>query len=301
MGYMGTGVAGRQSVAVEAAAQRWDTRLYDGLLARRIAPETRGALIHALGEVGVEAEYLLVLVDALPGTARPTHADGDIFLQRLTASLSRLVEASARLEVATQSYLTALEASYPGVESGPRDDVWWPLFDGYTLRGEPLEARLRRCGYAWRQVVESRLPVHMEAILEQLALTLFALGSLPPAGITPVSTLYGGLYALSSALHGDIVPRHILSDSGDQRYPGALASVACLRDLDANGDASLDSDLAWARAQYAAVSGSRTSYGPAPTAQQLGAMAGGDARLMAAQAAYEWGRIIGFLEYLRRG
>ena len=300
MGYMGTGVAGRQSVAIEEVGARWDARLYDGLLARRIAPETRGALIHALGEVGVEAEFLLVLVDALPGTARPTHADGALFLQRLTGSLSRLVETSAALEVATQSYLTALEASYPGVESGPRDDVWWPLFDGYTLRGEPLEARLRRCGYAWRHVVELRLPVHMEAILEQLALTLFALGSLPPAGIIPVSTLYGGLYALSSALYGDIVPRHILSDSGDARYPGALASVARLRDLDASEGASLDSDIAWARAQYASVSGARTSYGPALNTQELRSVAGGDARLMAAQAAYEWGRIIGFLEYLRR-
>lgn len=301
MGYMGTGVAGRQVIAVEETGPRWDMRLYDGLFARRIAPETRGALIHALGEVGVEAEFLLVLVDALPGAARPTHVDGEVFLQRLTASLSRLVEASATLEVATQGYLTALEASYPGVESGPRDDVWWPLFDGYTLRGEPLEARLRRCGFAWRHVVESRLPIHMEAILEQLALTLFALGSLPPAGIIPVSTLHGGLYALSSALHGDIVPRHILSDSGDSRYPGALASVARLRELKASDGASLDSDIAWARAQYAAVSGARTSYGPALNTQQLRDVAGGDARLMAAQAAYEWGRIIGFLEYLRRG
>jgi hypothetical protein len=141
----------------------------------------------------------------------------------------------------------------------------------------------------------------MEAILEQLALTVYALCSLPPAGVTPVSTLYQGLYELSSALHGDIVPRHILGASGDPRYPGALASITRLRALDASGDTSLESDLDWARAQYAAVSGARTSYGPAlartldPNAPQVH-----DARLLAAHAAYQWGHTIGFLEYLRR-
>jgi hypothetical protein len=294
---------GQRGATLEAAAPGWDARLYDGLLTRRIAPETCGGLIRALGEVGVEAEFLLVLVDALPGAARPMRGDGEIFLQRLTASLSRLAEASATLEVATQSYLTALEAHYPGVENSSRDEVWWPPFAGYALRGEPLEARLRRCGYSWRHVVESRLPTHMEAILEQLALTLYALGSLPPAGIVPVSTLYHGLYALSSALHGDIVPRHIMSGSGDPRYPGALASVVRLRQLDASSGASgasLDSDLAWAHAQYAAVSGARTSFGPALNLREPQTVAVNDARLLAAHAAYEWGRVIGFLEYLRR-
>lgn len=303
MGYVGTGVTGRHgAVMLEAsAASGWDARLYDGLLTRRIAPETRSALMHALGDVGVEAEFLLVLVDALPSVGRPSHMVGELFLQRLTSALTRLTEAAATLEVATQGYLTALEASYPDIQARPRDEVWWPVFSGYSLRGEPLEARLRRCGFAYRHVVESRLPVHMEAILEQLALMVYALSSLPPAGVAPVSTLYHGLYELSSALHGDIVPRHILGASGDPRYPGALASVSRLRALDASGDTSLESDLAWARAQYAAVSGVRTSFGPAL------AHASGpndapvhDARLLAAHAAYAWGRTIGFLEYLRR-
>jgi hypothetical protein len=304
MGYASTSVTGQHSATIAATDSSWDARLFDGLRARRIAPEIRSGLTHALGEVGVEAEFLLVLVDAAPGAVRPTRADGELFLRRLTASLSRLIEASATLEMATQSYLTALEASYPDVAHAPnsqRDDVWWPQFSGYTVRGEPLEARLRRCGFAYRHVVESRLPVHMEAILEQLALTLYALGSLPPAGIIPVSTLYHGLYALSSALHGDIVPRHIMAGSGDPRYPGALASIVRLHDLDASGDTSLDVDLAWARAQYAAVSGSRTSFGPAPlTASELSASQIGDARVLAAHAAYEWGHTIGFLESLRR-
>lgn len=302
MSYVGTGIAGRLGAGLlEASAAGWDARLYDGLFTRRIAPETRNALMRALGDVGVEAEFLLVLVDALPGAARPNHMVGALFLQRLTGALTRLTESAAALEVATQSYLTALEASYPDLQTQPREEVWWPAFSGYSLRGEPLEARLRRCGYAYRHVVESRLPVHMEAILEQLALTLFALSNLPPAGVAPVSTLYYGLYELSSALHGDIVPHHILGASGDPRYPGALASITRLRALDASGDTSLDSDLTWARAQYAAVSGTRTSFGPmlTHTPTQSAAQAG-DARLLAAHAAYEWGRTIGFLEYLRR-
>lgn len=303
MGYVGTGLTGRQSAVIAMPAEMgWDSRLYDGLLTRRIPPETRNELARALGAVGVEAEFLLVLVDALPGVARPTHQLGEVFLQRLSAALHRLTEIAATLELATQGYLTALEAGYPGVGRGPRDQVWWPAFSGYTLRGEPLEARLRRCGFAYRHVVESRLPTHMEAILEQLALTVYALSHLPPAGVVPVSTLYHGLYELSSALHGDIVPRHILSASGDPRYPGALASIARLRDFDASGDTSLDSDLAWARAQYAAVSGARTSFGPAPlNTRDLSHTSLDDGRLLAAHAAYEWGHTIGFLEYLRRG
>jgi hypothetical protein len=303
MGYMGTSVTGHHSAVIAATAHTpgWDSRLYDGLRTRRIAPEIRNGLTRALGAVGVEAEFLLVLVDALPGVARPDHHIGEVFLQRLADSLARIAEASATLEVATQGYLTALEASYPGLNTWQRDDVWWPPFAGYTVRGELLEARLRRCGYAYRSVVESRLPVHMEAILEQLALTLYALGTLPPAGVAPVSTLYQGLYELSSALHGDLVPRHILGGSGDPRYPGALASIVRLRELDATSDTSLDSDLAWARAQYAAISGARTSFGPAPlNTSELNAARIDDARLLAAHAAYEWGHTIGFLEYLRR-
>ncbi|MDE3228626.1 MAG: hypothetical protein KGO05_01995, partial [Chloroflexota bacterium] len=84
--------------------------------------------------------------------------------------------------------------------------------------------------------------------------------------------------------HGDIAPRHILGASGDPRYPGALTSVTRLRTPGAGGDTSLASDIAWARAQYAAVGGA----------------ASGDARILAAHAAYQWGRVIGFLEYLRR-
>jgi hypothetical protein len=283
MGIVGLGDTGRHSAAV-LDDSGWSARLYDGLSAQRIAPETRDALARALGAVGVEAEFLLVLVDAFPGAARPDHHLGELFLQRLASALLRLTDAAAALEVATQGYLAALESAYPGVSATARDEVWWPPFSGYTLRGEPLEARLRRCGFAWRHVVESRLPTHMEAILEQLALTIYALCCLPPAGVMPIWTLYNGLYELSSALHGDLIPRHVLGASGDPRYPGALASVTRLRALDASGDTSLASDLAWAQAQYAAVGGGQT----------------GDARILAAHAAYQWGRTIGFLEYLRR-
>lgn len=282
------------------ASARWDVRLYDGLHSRRIAPETSDALASALGEIGVEAEFLLVLIDTFPGAPKASHLIGEGFLRRLSACLARLAESAATLELATQGYLTALEASYPDMIRSQADDVWWPTFGGYAQRGDSLEARLRRCGFAYRHVVESRLPVHMEAIQEQLALTLYALGSLPPIGVTPVSTLYQGLYELSSALHGDIVPRHILGASGDPRYPGALMSITQLRVLDASGDTSLDSDIAWARAQYAAVSGKRYSGGPAPVIEPSRSANAEDARLLAAHAAYEWGHTIGLLESLRK-
>lgn len=277
----------------------WDARLYDGLRSRRIAPEASAALTSALGEVGVAAEYVLVLVDALPGAPKASHLIGDAFLRRLTGCLTRLTESAATLEVATQAFLTALESAYPGATRSQPDDVWWPSFSGYVQRGDTVEGRLRRCGYAYRHVVESRLPVHMEAIQDQLALTLFALNNLPPMGITPITTLYQGLYELSSALHGDIVPRHILGASGDPRYPGALASIARLRELDASGDTSLNADIAWARAQYAAASGKRYSAGPALAIEPPGSASVEDARLLAAHAAYEWGRTIGLLESLR--
>src|SRR5512143_361481 len=122
MGTVGLGGGGRHSAAT-LDTSGWDTRIYTGLSAHRVAPETRDALARALGAVGVEAEFLLILLDSFPGAARPDHHLGEVFLQRLASALMRLTDASAALEAATQGYLAALEVAYPDVSETPRDEV----------------------------------------------------------------------------------------------------------------------------------------------------------------------------------
>ncbi len=276
-----------------SSAGGWDTRLYDGLRVSRIASDVRSGLGAALGQIGVEAEYLLLLVSSFPGEARPSRALGALFLTRLETALERLVDASASLEVATQGFLAALDEAYPELRHmRGKSGVWWPAFSGYTAPGAPLEARLRRCGYAYRHVLESRLPAHMEAILEQMALTLYALSALPPAGVTPVASLAQGLDELASAIQGEIVPRHIVGLSGDDRYPGALAAIERLMALDARENTSLESDIAWARAQYAAARDDETRLKALPGQDQL--------RALAAHDTYEWAATLGLLEGMRR-
>lgn len=271
----------------------WDARLYPGLRVSSVPAQTRAALAQALGEMGVEAEFFLVAVESFPAQWRYTHAQGETFLRQLEASGQRIAHAAATLEVATQSYLTALAAAYPDLRTvGEADDVWWPPFVGYELTGEPLEARFRRCGFAYRHAQTVYLSSHVEAVAEQMALTLYALSSLPPAGVAPMRALYQGLYELSSALQGDVVAHHITGVSA--RYPGLLASVARLRTLDAQEDTSLESDLAWAHAQYAQARNAYANLGGAHANANTH-----DARAWAAQTAQEWRQVVGFLDYLR--
>ncbi|MGH2501126.1 MAG: hypothetical protein ACRDID_01290, partial [Ktedonobacterales bacterium] len=247
----------------------------------------------ALGQVGVEAEYLLVLMSTFPGEARPSRALGERFLARLAAALEQLAADAATLEAATQGFLAEARAAYPGFSWEPGlTAAWWPVFTGYTAPGAPLEARLRRCGFAYRHVLASYLPAHVEAILEQMALTLFALNALPPAGVAPLAALAQGLDELSSALQGEIAPRHIQGHSGDERYPGALAAIGRLKALDAAEDTSLESDITWARAQYTAARDEENQFA-AQTGQE-------QSRALAAHDAYEWATVVGLLEGMRR-
>lgn len=289
---MGTGVAGRAELTAPrlAAVGSWDTRLYDGLRAPRISADARAGLGAALGQIGVEAEYLLLLMSSFPGEARPSRAVGERFLGRLEIALERLVDASANLEAATQGFLNEVTGVYSGLLWAPgQASAWWPVFNGYVAPGAPLEARLRRCGFAYRQVVASYLPAHVEAILEQMALILFALNTLPPAGVLPLASLAEGLDELSSAMQGEIVPRHIRGLSGDPRYPGALAAMERLRALDAAEDTSLESDITWARAEYVTARDDETK------------LAGQErAHAVAAHDAYEWATVVGLLEGMRR-
>src|SRR5262249_44230907 len=99
--------------------------------------------------------------------------------------------------------------------------------------------------------VEVYLSANISVIATQMALVLNALTILPPAGVVPASSLYHGLYELTSALQGHIVPRHI--GDLDSQTPGLLTGISRLRRLDAEDDTSLDSDLLWARAQLKSV------------------------------------------------
>ncbi|MFI5273458.1 MAG: hypothetical protein ACHQ4H_10550 [Ktedonobacterales bacterium] len=227
----------------------WDARLPAGLRLPRMPVEMQARQIHALGEVGVEAEFFLRLLRDFPGGGRPTHTHGTAFLGQLEVWARRLIGSGGALEIATQGYLAALEAAFPGVRAASAQaDVWWPALPPLVLGGESVEMRLRRCGFAYRHVVAAHLTGAIEPIAEHLAQVLQALHTLPPAGVLPAVTLYQGLSELTSAVHGYLIPHHILGR--DTHTPGLLPGIAYLRQLDAGDDTSLASDLAWAHAQY---------------------------------------------------
>jgi hypothetical protein len=227
----------------------WETRLYLGIRVASVPQNVRLQLAQALGGVGVEAEFFVALANTFLQGRRGSRQQGEIFLLQLEAAGLRLLRAAASLEVATQGYLTALEAGFPALI--PANDVaepWWPPFSGYAIPGEPLEVRLRRCDYAYRHVVAARLHANVEAIAERLAFTLHTLITLPPAGVVPAQALYTGLYELSAALQGDIIP-HCINDVSTEA-PGLLSGIALLRALDAREDTSLEADIAWAKSQF---------------------------------------------------
>jgi hypothetical protein len=274
------------------ATRAWEDRLYDGLRVACVPPPVREALAAALGAAGVEAEFFLLLARDLGAFPGPQpHARGEALLLQLDAAARRIVGVGAALEVATQAYLTALEAGYPDLRAeADAADPWWPPFAGYALEGDPAELRLRRCGYAYRHVVAAHLGPALEGVAEQMALTLHALRTLPPAGIAPASALHAGLYELSSSLQGYAIPTHIASHAEER--PGLLAAVARLAALDAAEDTSLAADIAWAQAQYQAA-----------RRVQLAAL-GGDARSdgarrWATRGMRDWQDVIAALEAVR--
>ena len=275
-------------------AAGWERRLYAGLRIEGVPLEAHAALVQSLGEIGVEAEYFLGLVRALP-TSHPSHEAGALFLAKLQAAGQRLRRVAASLEVATQGFLSALAAAHGDIPGD--DDVWWPAPAELVTGGEPLELSLRRCGYAYRHVVAAHLASHVEAIGEHLTLILHALSTLPPAGTLPASTLRAGLDELTSGLQGYIVPNHLIGLS--QRTPGLFWGIAQLRALDAHEETSLESDIAWAHAQYS------LARKPHPSTQ-VGTIAAVNVRSShaparwAAAAAQEWRDTISALERLRR-
>ncbi|MGH2515967.1 MAG: hypothetical protein ACRDHP_09965, partial [Ktedonobacterales bacterium] len=155
----------------------------------------------------------------------------------------------------------------------------------------PLELRLLRCGYAYRHVVTAHLAANIEPVAEHLALILHALTTLPPAGVLPASSLYLGLYELSSAMQGYIVSHHMTGMN--EQTPGLLTGIAWLRGLDSHDDTSLDSDIAWAHAQYAFAR--RIA---APDVLPPG-MSPGTGHAWAALALRDWQDTIAALERLR--
>lgn len=227
----------------------WEQRLYAGLQLSGI-DEPHMALARSLGEMGVEAEFFLLLTGAEASLAGGGRARAEHFLRQLEDSCRRICAAATSLEVATQGYLAALDARFPlahlaDIEAEP----WWPAFSGYAPAGESLEMRLRRCGYSYRHAVAAHLGSNIEAVAEQLALTLHALHTLPPAGVLPIPALYHGLYELSSALQGSVIPHHITESATES--PGLLMGLALLRLLDQREDHSIEGDITWAQAQLA--------------------------------------------------
>ncbi len=241
-----------QPAVASANGAGWEQRLYTGLRMASVPGEVRAALANALGELGVEAEFFLLLINNFPGGGAPSRVRGESFLGRLEAAARRLVRTADTLEVATQGYLTALEADDPGIRNAAAEaDPWWPPAPDFEITGESIELRLRRCGFAYRHVVAAYLAANIEAIATHLSLVLHALSTLPPAGVLPTSSLYQGLYELYSAFQGYLIPQHIVH--ADTQTPGLLTGIARLRALDAQEDTSLQSDLAWAETQLAAT------------------------------------------------
>lgn len=273
------------------SALPWEDRLYDGLRVGCVADETRQALAQALGAAGVEAEYLLLLAIEFGGGGLLPRAKGEAFLIRLEAACRRVVHASVTLEIATQGFLAALESGYPGIRGeAEAADPWWPAFPGYALPGEPVELRLRRCGYSYRHAVAAHLGPSLEGLTEQMALILHALTNMPPAGIAPASGLYSGLYEISSTLQGYAVPTHITSASAER--PGLLAGIARLIALNMHEGTSLDADIAWAQEQYRSARLVQAS-GPGYVGRTA------DAQRWAARTSRDWLDLIASLESLQ--
>src|SRR6185437_6542703 len=140
----------------------WEQRLYTGLRLPGI-DESQVALARAMGEMGVEAEFFLLLTGSEASLAGSTRAVADHFLRQLEDSSMRIATSATSLEVATQGYLAALEARFPQSHLADASaEPWWPAFSGFTLAGESLEIRLRRCGYAYRHVVAAHLGSNIE-------------------------------------------------------------------------------------------------------------------------------------------
>jgi hypothetical protein len=296
----------RQSAPTLAADARvvpwsssWDTRLHAGLRVARVPEETRAALARALGEAGVEAEFVLALIASFPLAGQYSHTQGEIFLTQLEAIAHRLMRVAATLEVSAQGFLSALEAGYPDMRTtGPLMGVWWPDFPGFMLDGEPLELRLRRCGFAYRHVAQSHIASNVEAVIEQMALTLHALSTIPPAGVMPAGALYQGLYELASAWQGDLTQSHLFDISPE--FPGLLSGISWLRSLDTQEDTSLESDLAWARAQYALARAPQSTPGASASSATSAHLAVPARYGLADFPAREWEHTIALLDQLRR-
>jgi hypothetical protein len=308
---------------------RWEERLYPGLGVVTLPPDSRVGLAQALGTLGVEAEHFLDVLGNFSRSARgaqATRTAGDLFLWQLEASARRLVAQADTFELASQTYLAALEASRPEIrkvgtsqapQGGEPAESWWPAKAAGAPLGEPIEMSLRRCGYAYRHVVAAHVATSTEAVAEYLTLALHALRTLPPAGVLPASALYAGLYELTVTFQGHVLP-HYLSDLSAEQ-PGLLSGIALLRRLDATQDRSVEADLAWARTQLASLeevaaqlpapAGTRSSgrkgligffrRGAAAGPSDSGGVA--SARTWAEKAEREWRETIAALEALRAG
>jgi len=110
--------------------------------------------------------------------------------------------------------------------------------------------------------------------------------------VLPVATLYQGLYELSSALCGYLVPHHI--EDVDVRTPGLLSGIAQLRELTAAEDTSLISDILWAQNELATARRVHTT-----SLQLRGLIANGAHQSYTSHAIEEWQATVDMLESMR--
>jgi hypothetical protein len=263
------------ATAAPEARSDWESHLYSGLRMAHVPSEVRATLANTLGTMGVEAEYFLSLLATFPGVDRPSHDLADTFLGRLAAAARRVHHTADELEIATQGYLSALETGYPEMRSGDVEpDPWWPTPEDDEVEREPLELRMRRCGYAYRHVVSVYLATNVSALASQMRLLLYTLANLPPAGVLPVGSLYQGLYELSAMFQSYIIPHHIVDL--DPKTPGLLTGIERLRRLDTEEDTSLASDLKWAQGQLRSVQDFLNTKSISPAQRQWAMTAASD-------------------------
>ncbi len=282
----------------------WEQRIYGGLLLSDIPTDVREGLAHALGAAGVEAEHLLRFLTSFFDTENLSPALGGRLLDQLQSFGRRFLDLANDFELAAQSYVTALRVAPHGLHPPivPGGEPWWPPFAGLTLESEPLELRLRRCGYSYRQAVALRLGPTVEALADQMGLLLHALRTLPPAGTVSTAVLAHGLDELADALQGDVA-QHLLRDANDD-FPGLLSAVERLRE--SGPGAPLAEDLAWARGEYeravsASAQASSQAAKPGLVARIFHTAPAVDASQRWSQsAAREWRDLIVALEALQR-
>jgi hypothetical protein len=294
----------------------WNRRLVRGLTGTSANDDSADALVAALGALGCEAEYALNILHTPARMPQPTHVQAENWLQHCYHLGQRVAHLAADFDVAAQAYLAALVASDPSVgrddeynpnRQYPHDpwsarfdatpNVWWPEQGAVAVHVESIAFWLRRGGYAYRHCISLGLPEHIEALTDTLGLVLHALQTLPPGGIISRISLYMGVQHLLADISGDLVPHHIRDI--DARHVGLLTGIATLARLSDGNQASITTDIAWARGELERARATLNSNGTQGVGRITRPLATRTGNLWANQIVAEWERTVAQLEALR--